>query len=118
VFVSAATSHHLTDVWQDPEQFDPLRFAPDRDEGKNTFSIVGFGGGVHKCTGMNFAKNEMAVVTARFFQRYDAELLSRDIHVVTGAGANRPSEVRVRYQRKPEVRDEGSPRQSEPASAR
>jgi sterol 14-demethylase len=101
MMVSAATSHHMPDVWQNPERFDPLRYSPERGEGKNPFAIVGFGGGVHKCTGMNFAKNEMAVITALFFQQFDAELLSRDMRVVAGHGANRPSEVRVRYQRKP-----------------
>ncbi len=100
VLVSAATSHHLADVFSNPEQFDPLRFSPARAEGKNTFSIVGFGGGIHKCTGMNFAKNEMAMIAALFFQQFEAELLNDDIHVVMGHGANHPSPVWVRYQRK------------------
>lgn len=101
MMVSAATSHHQPDVWHDPERFDPLRFSPERGEGKNPFAIVGFGGGVHKCTGMNFAKNEMAVITALLFQQFDVELLSKDVRVVAGHGANRASEVRVRYRRKP-----------------
>jgi sterol 14-demethylase len=101
MMVSAATSHHKPDVWQQPERFDPLRFSPDRNEGKNPFAIVGFGGGVHKCTGMNFAKNEMAIITALFFQQFDAELLSSDIKVVAGHGANHPSAVNIRYKRKP-----------------
>lgn len=101
LMVSAATSHFLPDVFENPDQFDPLRYSPERGEGKNPFAIVGFGGGVHKCTGMNFAKNEMAVIATLFFQQFDAELLSKDIRVVTGAGANHPSEVRVRYKRKP-----------------
>ncbi len=101
VMVSAATSHLLPDVYSNPEQFDPLRYSPERGEGKNPFAIVGFGGGIHKCTGMNFAKNEMAVIAALLFQQFDVELLSREIHVVTGNGANHPSEVRVRYKRKP-----------------
>lgn len=102
LMVSAATSHHLLETFTDPEQFDPLRYSSERAEGKNPFSIVGFGGGIHKCTGMNFAKNEMAVITTRLFQQYELELLSSEIHVVTGNGANHPSAVRVRYQRKPE----------------
>jgi sterol 14alpha-demethylase len=101
MMVSAATSHMLPDVFSNPERFDPLRYAPERGEGKNPFAIVGFGGGVHKCTGMNFAKNEMAIITALFFQQFDAQLLSTDIRVLTGNGANHPSEVRVRYKRKP-----------------
>ena len=101
VMVSAATSHLLPEVFEDPDQFDPLRYSPERAEGKNPFSIVGFGGGIHKCTGMNFAKNEMAIIAALLFQQFDVELISRDIHVVTGNGANHPSPVRVRYRRKP-----------------
>ena len=101
IMVSGATSHFLPDVYTNPLQFDPMRYSPERKEGKNPFAIVGFGGGIHKCTGMNFAKNEMAIITALFLQQFDAEILSKDIQVVMGAGANRPSEVRVRYQRKP-----------------
>lgn len=101
VMVSGATSHHLPTTFANPEQFDPVRFSPERGEGKNPFAIVGFGGGIHKCTGMNFAKNEMAIITALLFQQFELELLSREIHVVTGNGANHPSAVRVRYHRKP-----------------
>ncbi|MEZ4831959.1 MAG: cytochrome P450 [Caldilineaceae bacterium] len=98
--VSAATSHHNEAAFAENEQYDPLRFAPGRDEGKNTFNIIGFGGGIHKCTGMNFAKNEMAVVVALLFQQFDVELVTQDPRVVTGLGANHPSEAIVRYRRK------------------
>lgn len=101
MMVSAATSHFLPDVFANPEEFDPLRFSAERGEGKNPFAIVGFGGGIHKCTGMNFAKNEMAIIAALFFQQFQVELLNNDIKVVVGNGANHPSEVRVRYQRRP-----------------
>ena len=101
IMVSGTTSHFLPDVYENPQQFDPLRYSPERKEGKSPFAIIGFGGGIHKCTGMNFAKNEMAIISALFFQQFNAELLSKDIQVVMGAGANHPSEVRIRYQRKP-----------------
>ncbi|GAB4549885.1 MAG: cytochrome P450 [Anaerolineae bacterium] len=102
LMVSAATSHFQAEVFHNPEQFDPFRYGPERNEGKNPFSIVGFGGGIHKCTGMNFAKNEMAIIVALLFQQFEVELLSKAIRVVTGNGANHPSEVRVRYKRKPQ----------------
>jgi sterol 14-demethylase len=98
--VSAATSHHNEAVFTDAERYDPLRFSPERNEGKNTFNIIGFGGGMHKCTGMNFAKNEMAVVTALLFQQFDVELITQDPQVVTGTGANHPSAAIIRYRRK------------------
>jgi sterol 14-demethylase len=101
MMVSGATSHFKAEQFANPEQFDPERFSPERGEGKDPFAIIGFGGGIHKCTGMNFAKNEMAIITALFFQQFNVELISDEIHVVTGNGANRPSPVIVRYQRKP-----------------
>ncbi|PKN86217.1 MAG: hypothetical protein CVU46_08610 [Chloroflexi bacterium HGW-Chloroflexi-8] len=100
VILNAANSHFLPEVFSNPYQFDPLRWSPERAEGKNPFAIIGFGGGIHKCTGMNFAKNEMAIITARLFQQFELELLSRDIRIIQGAGANHPSTVLVRYKRK------------------
>jgi sterol 14-demethylase len=100
VMVNAANSHFLPDVFHDPQRFDPLRWSPERGEGKNPFAIVGFGGGMHKCTGMNFAKNEMAIITALIFQQFELELHSAEVHIVYGNGANHPSAVRVGYRRK------------------
>ena len=100
VIVNATNSHFLPEVFDEPYSFDPLRWSPERGEGKNPFAIVGFGGGIHKCSGMNFARNEMAIITARMLQQFDWELLSEDIRIVQGNGANHPSQVKVRYQRK------------------
>lgn len=100
VIVNAANSHFLPQVFKNPDYYDPLRWSPERGEGKNAFALIGFGGGIHKCTGMNFAKNEMTIITARLLQTFDLELLSQDIRVVQGAGANHPSEIKIRYQKK------------------
>lgn len=99
VIVNATNSHFLDDVFTNPYQFDPLRWSPERGEGKNPFAIVGFGGGLHKCSGMNFARNEMAIITARLLSQFTLALISDDIKVVQGNGANHPSAVKVRYQR-------------------
>jgi len=100
VIVNATNSHFLPHVFKDPDYYDPLRWSPERGEGKNPFSLVGFGGGIHKCTGMNFAKNEMTIITAKLLQTFDLKILSDDIRVIYGAGANHPSEIRIRYQKK------------------
>jgi sterol 14-demethylase len=100
LMVNSINSHNSSSEFTNPDVFDPSRYSPDRKEGKNPFTIVGFGGGMHKCTGMNFAKNEIAIITAKFFQHFDVELLSNDIRVISGKGANRASAVRVRYTRK------------------
>lgn len=97
VIVNAAVSHHMDDIFDDPTRFDPSRFAKPRKEGKDPNTIIGFGGGRHKCTGMNFAKNEMALIVAKFFNKYDAELVTKNTRTISDMGANRPSETIVRY---------------------
>lgn len=98
--VSAATTHYQEDVYENPYEYDPLRYSPERGEGKNSFNIVSFGGGIHKCTGMNFAQNEMALIITLLFQQFDIELVTQDTQILTGLGANRATETIIRYQRK------------------
>jgi len=101
VQVSQYLGHKLPALFDEPEKFDPLRFAPDRAEDKqHRFALFGFGGGTHKCTGMNFANNEMTIITALLFREFDLELLTPDPQVVRGTGANHPAKTLVRYRRK------------------
>ncbi len=100
VMVSSAVAHRLPELFPQPERFDPLRFAPGREEDRqHRFAMIGFGGGVHKCTGMNFATNEMLVITAMLFSQLEMELVTTDTQVQFGLGAVRPSATRVRYRR-------------------
>lgn len=62
--------------------------------------MIGFGGGMHKCAGMNFANNEMAMITAMLLQQFDLELVTRTPGVRHGLGANRPEPTLIRYRRK------------------
>jgi sterol 14-demethylase len=101
VQVAQEIAHYLPDLFTEPEQYDPLRFSPERAEDKqDRFSLIGFGGGTHKCTGMNFANNEQMVITALLLQQFDLELLTKDPGIERGMGANRPETTWIRYQRK------------------
>jgi sterol 14-demethylase len=102
VQVSAEVAHRLPDWFESPDTYDPLRFAPGRAEDKaDRFSLIGFGGGGHKCMGMNFANNEIAVITALLLQQFELELITRDPGIARGVGANKPMPAIVRYRRKP-----------------
>ncbi len=102
LLVVPALAQRLPDVFAEPEQYDPLRFAPDRTEDrKHRFNIIDFGGGIHKCAGMNFANNEMTVITSLLFQQFDLELVTPDPHVTYGMGASRPEKTIICYRRKP-----------------
>lgn len=51
--------------WSAPDRFDPDRFAPGRAEDRrHPFAWAPFGGGVHKCLGMNLAMREGKLVLA------------------------------------------------------
>lgn len=57
--------------WKNPDQFDPDRFAPGREEHKqHSFLFIPFGGGAHKCIGMHFAKIQVKCFFYLFLQRY------------------------------------------------
>ncbi|GAA4553380.1 cytochrome P450 [Pseudonocardia xishanensis] len=59
VTVAQAVNHYDPACWEDPERFDPDRFAvplKDRD------AFVPFGGGAHKCIGMYFGRYEVLTI--------------------------------------------------------
>lgn len=104
LFTSAFTAHRLPEVFADPERFDPLRFAPGREEDKqHRFALIGFGGGMHKCVGMNFAYNEMMMITALLLRDFDVELITKEVKHDLSLGASRPSKTVLRYRRKQPV---------------
>jgi retinoid hydroxylase len=65
-------THRMPEIYQNPDIFDPDRFALPREEDKKyPYSLVGFGGGVHSCVGMELAQMEMKVILATLLQKYD-----------------------------------------------
>jgi sterol 14-demethylase len=99
--VAQEVAHQLPDLFTDPEKYDPLRYAPGREEDKaDRFALIGFGGGGHKCTGMNFANNEITVITALLLQQFELELVTKDPRVSHGLGAAKPTPTIIRYRRK------------------
>jgi len=101
VQTATAVDHFDRKIFTNPGQYDPLRFDTDRAEHRhNIHSIISFGGGLHKCAGMNFANTEMAVITALLFHNYDLELLTPKTKIERGLGSSRPSETWIRYQRR------------------
>ncbi len=57
VSISPLMTHYLEEYWTEPHTFDPMRFSPERAEHKRHFyQYIPFGGGHHKCIGLNFAE--------------------------------------------------------------
>ena len=101
VQTASAVDHFKEDVFTAPEKYDPLRFSRERAEQKHdAHAIVTFGGGLHKCAGMNFANTEMAVITAMLFHQYDVKLVTPETRIQRGLGSSRPSKTMIRYKRR------------------
>jgi cytochrome P450 len=73
--VTPAAVHILPDRWTDPESFDPDRYAdPRREDKRHRFQDVPFGGGAHKCIGMNFGTAEVKSLLHRILLKYRLEV--------------------------------------------
>ena len=102
VFLSPAVSHRIPEVFSQPDEWDPDRFGPERQEDRShPYALVGFGGGPHKCLGMNFAYTEMKVIFSLLLKRYELELLDPDPQPDRGSATSRPGRpCLIRYQKR------------------
>jgi len=79
VMVSPAVSHRSPEVFDMPDAFDPLRFLPPREEGRDVpFALFGFGGGKHRCLGMAFAHLHIKMIWTLLLRRFDFALAQPD----------------------------------------
>jgi sterol 14alpha-demethylase len=96
--VSPAVTHRMPSLFTDPDRFDPDRFGPDRQEDKNKFTFISFGGGRHKCLGSAFAILQIKTIFAKLLTRYELELVGDPIETdFTGVVIGPKAPVRVRY---------------------
>lgn len=81
VFLAVAAGHRLPSLFANPDEFDPGRFAPPREEGKrHPYALATFGAGPRTCLGVNFALMEIKSIVAHVRRNYRLEPLP-DHHV-------------------------------------
>src|SRR5215216_322562 len=73
--ISPYVTHRDPTLWENPEGFDPDRFAPERSSGRPHFAYFPFGGGPHQCIGKGFALLEATLVLALLTQQYELHLV-------------------------------------------
>lgn len=71
VMVILPNLHRDEAVWEQPERFDPDRFAPGRIEQIPEYAWMPFGHGERACIGRPFALQEATLVLAMMLQRFD-----------------------------------------------
>jgi len=74
VSVNPLFTHHMPEIWPDPETFDPLRFTEEAQRGRHRFAWVPFGGGAHMCLGLHFAYMQAKCFTRHFLQNLTVSL--------------------------------------------
>jgi len=101
VLLAPSVSHRMEETFRNPDAYDPERFNPANPDAQiESNSLIGFGGGVHRCAGVNFARMEMKVLLAVLIQHYDMELLD-EVKPIAGAGTYWPAQpCRVRYRKR------------------
>jgi cytochrome P450 len=76
VAISPYLIHRHPQFWENPEAFEPARFALERTAGRLRFAYIPFGGGPRLCIGDGFARLEAQLVLATVAQRFRLEALT------------------------------------------
>lgn len=71
---SSWASHHLPDVFPDPDQFLPQRFSPEGKAAMPKGAYVPFGGGSRTCIGMRFGQLEIRTIASAILGRFSLKL--------------------------------------------
>jgi cytochrome P450 len=75
VLISPWIIHRHRALWDDPDYFDPERFAPGRRENIHRFAYIPFGAGPRICIGMGFAMQEALIVLAAIVRDWRLSLV-------------------------------------------
>mmetsp|Transcript_35999 Transcript_35999/g.52760 ORF Transcript_35999/g.52760 Transcript_35999/m.52760 type:complete len:492 (+) Transcript_35999:103-1578(+) len=102
VLVSPSVAMRIPEVFQEPEKYDPDRYAKGREEHKTPFSYLGFGGGMHSCMGQNFAFVQVKTILSILFREFELEMVSdtmpeQDFEAMV---VGPKGDCRVRYKRR------------------
>jgi cytochrome P450 len=71
---SSWASHHLPDVFPEPEEFRPQRFTPEARAALPKGAYVPFGGGSRTCIGMRFGQLEVRAIATLILSRFEFSL--------------------------------------------
>lgn len=74
VGISIQMAHRLSEIWPDPDRFDPLRFTPEEIARRHKYAWAPFGGGAHMCVGLHFAYMQIKILIAQLLARYELVL--------------------------------------------
>lgn len=74
VGINPLFTHHMPDIWPEPEKFDPMRFTDEAQRSRHRFAWVPYGGGAHMCLGLHFAYMQAKCFARHFLQNLEVSL--------------------------------------------
>src|SRR5215510_7146983 len=74
VGVNPLFTHHMPEIWPEPDIFDPTRFTEEAQRNRHRFAFVPFGGGAHMCLGLHFAYMQAKCFARHFLQNLEVSL--------------------------------------------
>jgi cytochrome P450 len=91
-------THHLNDIWENPEQFIPERFAEESIKKIPHYAYIPFGAGPHNCIGQRFALQNLKMLLAAIYMRYHVEVENNNFNLTLDRGTLKPRDpVMVRF---------------------
>ncbi|MEG4113036.1 MULTISPECIES: cytochrome P450 [unclassified Microcoleus] len=91
-------THQDSQLYPEPDRFDPDRFNSERSA--KPFSYVPFGGGLRECLGKEFARLEMKLFAAKIVREFEWELLpDQDLHLIAVPTPHPRDGLRVKFRR-------------------
>ena len=74
VGVNPLFTHHMPEIWPEPDTYDPTRFTEEAQRNRHRFAWVPFGGGAHMCLGLHFAYMQAKCFARHFLQNLEVSL--------------------------------------------
>jgi sterol 14-demethylase len=71
VVTSPAVASRIDTVFKDPNEFQPERFGPERNEQREPYAYLGFGAGLHACMGQQFGLLQVKTILSILFRNFD-----------------------------------------------
>lgn len=86
VYISPWVQHHLPQYWEEPDAFNPERFAGDWKTERPAYSFMPFGGGARVCLGAYLAEVEAKVILQTIIRHYAVSLTETQQEVFMDGG--------------------------------
>jgi len=91
--------HHNPRYWENPEKFDPERFASGSNEQRPFFAWNPFGGGQRSCVGQEFSLIEQRLVLSSILAKYEISMPEGDTLAIKPFGFFAPSNLKLNFKR-------------------